>query len=169
MLLMSIQDASPETKFELLYRGSRDGWRCSDFHKRCDNQGPTLVLVKSSKDKCCGGYTSVSWQSSGGFKRDEKAFLFSLDELVMFSPVKPASAVMHAKDKGPSFGCLSLTLWQEPLNGKKHGWCSTDVNDGDGFQIYEDDNGNSILTGEGRYEMTKYFTCKELEVYKVIL
>lgn len=86
----------------------------------------------------------------------------------MFSPVKPGTAVSHEKDKGPCFGCFSLTLWQEPMNGKNHGWCCTDVNDADGFKIHEDGSGNSILTGEGRYEMTKYFTCKELEVYRVL-
>ena len=99
---------------------------------------------------------------------DPTAFLFSLDELLTFGPAK-GTAVNHEKRMGPCFGCLSLALWNEPLNAKAHGWCSTDVNDSDSFKIPEDGFGNSILTGEGRYEMNKYFTCKELEVYKVII
>ena len=30
----------------LLYRGSRDGFRAQDFHTRCDNFGPTVVIVQ---------------------------------------------------------------------------------------------------------------------------
>ena len=50
-------------KFRLLYRGSKDGWKLKDFHDRCDKRGPTVSLVRSSKGKICGGYTSVSWTS----------------------------------------------------------------------------------------------------------
>jgi len=28
----------------LLYRASVDGWSCEDFHKRCDEKGPTICL-----------------------------------------------------------------------------------------------------------------------------
>jgi hypothetical protein len=32
---------------KLLYQGSRDGWRVEEFHKRCDNQGPTLTIIRA--------------------------------------------------------------------------------------------------------------------------
>jgi hypothetical protein len=32
----------------LLYRASRDGWLHSDFHSRCDDQGATLVVFKTT-------------------------------------------------------------------------------------------------------------------------
>jgi hypothetical protein len=65
-------------QFSLLYRGSRDGWMFKDFHQRCDNQGPTLTLFKSSKEKICGGYTSISWNTDGTNHVDNSAFLFSV-------------------------------------------------------------------------------------------
>ncbi|CAG8474088.1 2315_t:CDS:2 [Acaulospora morrowiae] len=34
-------------KFKLIYRASRDGFKVENFHKNCDNQGPTLVVIKS--------------------------------------------------------------------------------------------------------------------------
>ena len=34
--------------FELLYRGSRDCFGASGFHRLCDNKGKTLVLVKNT-------------------------------------------------------------------------------------------------------------------------
>ena len=38
-------------KFELLYRASRDGFKADNFHSKCDNQGQTLSLIKSKKQK----------------------------------------------------------------------------------------------------------------------
>ena len=49
----------------LLYRGSRDGWNCADFHSRCDGKSPTITLFKVKKngwfkkDHCIGGYTEA--------------------------------------------------------------------------------------------------------------
>ena len=48
----------------LLYRGSRDGWLSSDFHKHCDNKGPTVTLIKvvtTGGKYIFGGYTDQSW------------------------------------------------------------------------------------------------------------
>lgn len=42
-------------KTELLYRASKDGWSASDFHNKCDNKGPTIVICKSNYDKVFGG------------------------------------------------------------------------------------------------------------------
>ena len=49
----------------LLYRASVDGMTPADFHRCCDNKGPTLVLIKSG-EYICGGYTSQSWISPPG-------------------------------------------------------------------------------------------------------
>ena len=48
----------------LLYRASADGSTPEDFHRCCDNKGPTLVLIKSG-EYIFGGYTSESWESPG--------------------------------------------------------------------------------------------------------
>jgi len=54
----------PNATCFLLYRASTDGSMPADFHRCCDNNGPTLVLIKSG-EYIFGGYTSMSWQSSG--------------------------------------------------------------------------------------------------------
>ena len=46
----------------LLFRASDDGKRPGDFHRCCDNKGPTLVLIKS-EEYIFGGYTVQSWDS----------------------------------------------------------------------------------------------------------
>jgi hypothetical protein len=47
-------------KWNLCYRASKDGWSAKDFHKHCDNKGPTVVLVKVN-DFIFGGYTYQHW------------------------------------------------------------------------------------------------------------
>ena len=44
-------------KVYLLYRASRDGWQPSDFHSHCDNKGPTLTLIRSSRGFLAAGFT----------------------------------------------------------------------------------------------------------------
>ena len=44
-----------------LYKASIDGWAPKDFHDRCDNKGPTLVIMKSKVGKVFGGFSMVGW------------------------------------------------------------------------------------------------------------
>jgi hypothetical protein len=66
--------------FELLYRGSRDGFGMAEFHRRCDGRSRTLVLVKTTNNNIFGGYTPLEWDSKSGYKKDERmeTFLFTL-------------------------------------------------------------------------------------------
>ena len=47
-------------KWNLCYKAYRDGWSAQDFHRRCDNKGPAVVLVKAN-DCVFGGYTDEDW------------------------------------------------------------------------------------------------------------
>ena len=44
----------------LCYRASRDGWRSSTFHSRCDNKGPTVTIIRYNS-YIFGGYTDALW------------------------------------------------------------------------------------------------------------
>ena len=46
----------------LIFRASNDGKTASDFHRCCDNRGPTLIVIQSG-EFIFGGYTSKSWTS----------------------------------------------------------------------------------------------------------
>ena len=46
------------------WRGTRDRWLASRFHRNCDGKIPTLVIVKvvkNSKNLIFGGYCTVTW------------------------------------------------------------------------------------------------------------
>jgi len=47
MELIKLCAFSPNDKWTLLYRGSRDGFGASDFHEKCDGHSNTLTLVKA--------------------------------------------------------------------------------------------------------------------------
>ena len=67
-------------KFTLLYQVSRDGDRTATFHNKVNGKAPTLTLVKTKAGYKCGGYTSIIWDQSSSMKKDELAFVFSLDK-----------------------------------------------------------------------------------------
>src|SRR5581483_1119417 len=78
-----IQDQDPsfattKPEFNLLLRGSRDGFTANDFHRLCDNKGPTVTIIKVKESgKLIGGYSPISWHNQN---RDESGlhnFLFS--------------------------------------------------------------------------------------------
>ncbi|CAG8588327.1 5503_t:CDS:1 [Dentiscutata heterogama] len=69
-------------KFKLLARGSRHGFSDKVFHKRCDNKGPTITVIKLKdvNDMVIGGYNPVKWQSPlmRKFEKCHHSFVFSL-------------------------------------------------------------------------------------------
>ena len=50
--------------WKLCYRASTHGWYAKDFHARCDDQGPTIVLVKVD-EYIFGGFTDTNWKGEG--------------------------------------------------------------------------------------------------------
>jgi hypothetical protein len=77
--LLKLCEFSPSDKFTLLYRGTRDAFCSDDFHSKCDGHSNTLTIVKANGSGFIfGGFTTVKWDSSSGWKSDPNAFLFSL-------------------------------------------------------------------------------------------
>ena len=64
---------------ELLFKTSRDGDSSTTFHNKCNKKGPTITFIKTTAGKRIGGFTMVSWESIGNYKKDNDAFIFSLD------------------------------------------------------------------------------------------
>ncbi|TNV76678.1 hypothetical protein FGO68_gene15243 [Halteria grandinella] len=86
LLLEGLQ--SKRFKLELLMRGSRDGFKASTFHELCDDQGPTLSVIKSESGCIFGGYTEVSWKETqiDDAKTDPMSFIFTLDHHYIHRP-----------------------------------------------------------------------------------
>ena len=96
-------------EFTLLYRASRDGFRASNFHAKCDNQPSTLTIIKTTNGYIFGAYTAVAWDSSNSYKADPNAFIFSLVNVrstPLLIPVKVRSnhSIYCIATHGPNFG-----------------------------------------------------------------
>ena len=93
------------SKIIKLYDTKIDTHNAGAFHSKCDDKGPTVVLVKSDSNCRFGGYTSISWgASSGAYIWDESAFLFSFDNKKKYNANTPNYAVYCHHQYGPTFG-----------------------------------------------------------------
>ncbi|CAG8523312.1 976_t:CDS:1 [Ambispora leptoticha] len=104
-------------EFKLLLRGSRDGFTPTSFHRLCDNQGPTLTVIRvKDTDEIIGGYNPYSWNLHSGFERTNDSFIFSIDEndlsASFCSLVSNSSNAVKSHTKcGPSWGDGDLCLF----------------------------------------------------------
>jgi hypothetical protein len=110
-VLIKLCEFSPNDKWSLLYRGTRDGLGAQDFHSRCDNKSPTLSIFKAHDSSYIfGGFTTVSWDSTSEFKSDPNAFVFSITNKdntpvkMKVDPNKSQYAIRCDSKFGPTFG-----------------------------------------------------------------
>ncbi len=66
-------------EFSQIYKGTKYNFSAEIFHKLCDNNSPTLILIECDNGARSGGYTTKNWSGDGQYKSDTNAFLFSLD------------------------------------------------------------------------------------------
>ena len=148
-----------EIKYELLFKMSENGTNSSDFHKCCDNKGPTLILIKTKNNKIFGGFTPLNWKNKGFWVQDSnnKTFTFSLEPMQKFKNFgESKNGIFCFGDYGPNFGGFYF-------------WIKNDMKKGEAFvnwyrNLFFNDN-LKRKKGEGEY---KDFETEELEVYKVI-
>ena len=146
-----------------LYQATIDGDGAINFHSRCDNIPNTLVLIKSAGNRRFGGFTSAQWSSpsSGEYKDDPNAFLFSLDKQKIYSYKKDGYAICNYKDRGPTFGhgheiCIGQHGIQE-----KHLY----TNESSSNCSYNYNGDNNALSEDGE---ASWIYAAEYEVFQVI-
>ena len=140
--------------YENLFFSKLDGDKAITFHQKCDKAKCSLVLVMDDDGNRFGGFTMRSWNGKNIQKKDEKAFVFSVDKNKIY-PVLPDEVAIGCY---PNFGPIFF-----------------------GCQIRVYDNffskgGSTYLRGlnyatEEDYELTngkQTFGIKELEVYEVL-
>lgn len=96
-------------RWELLYRGSQNGFGAHDFHAKCDDYTNVLVVIKSRNGNVFGGYSNVSWSLNGPIK-DNSAFVYSLvnesNKPEKIKCAKNSSAIEYDSQMGPIFGTV---------------------------------------------------------------
>ncbi|UJR29735.1 hypothetical protein I4U23_017283 [Adineta vaga] len=93
----------------LLLSATRDGFEATTFHNLCNNQGPTMTIIKSTGGYLFGGYASQPWTSAGHYTNTPDSFLFLLKNANGSPPTKflshnNARSFYHNAGCGPTFG-----------------------------------------------------------------
>ena len=101
-----IAEKFPGCKFNLLYKGSTDGDTAADFHSKCDDAEKTLVIVEDNYGNRFGGFTTQDWGGQYMQKKDDDAFIFSIDKNKTYDIIPGQNAIGCYPNFGPVFfGC----------------------------------------------------------------
>lgn len=167
--------------FHRLYQASKDGFDVSTFHKKCDNRGPTLCLVRSkSNQRVFGGFAEQAWtpdlnDSSTENSIFKRSFLFTLKDrnILHLTGRNDSRALCYSEKRGPLFGkfnvlsgdrtyytydlCINLMV-----DGSKPNYSCSQVGTTFG-PVHRPIQGfcSSFLAGDN------YFEIDELEVFQV--
>jgi hypothetical protein len=68
-------------ELKMIYRGSEHEFTRKSWGDLCLGKGPTLTVIQAESGRVFGGYTSQNWAKSGGYKKDDKAWIFSFYHL----------------------------------------------------------------------------------------
>ena len=88
---ISSQLNASNIKLTKLYEAKVDGFNTEIFHKKCDNKGATLCIIKNTNNYIFGGYTSQSWETppNMGWKycADSAAFIYGIKPKLFISEI----------------------------------------------------------------------------------
>ncbi|EXX57569.1 hypothetical protein RirG_206010 [Rhizophagus irregularis DAOM 197198w] len=152
-----IRDLYLPYEFELLLRGSQDGFTPRKFHELCDGKANTITFIKiQGTNEIIGGYNPLKWESSSkwGFARD--SFIFSFNDNDIFFKDAIISNVDHS----------DRAVWFDYLGGPCFG---------DDIVVYSS---NEFANYDESYHQCKHyeknirkngkFAIKDYEIFRII-
>ena len=154
LITRKINKLNQKLTLNLLYKATADSDKASAFHSKCDDAKSSLVLVETDKGKRFGGFTTCSWSGDCIDKKDEDAFVFSLDKMMTYDNIPGEDAIGCYPKFGPIFLGCQIRIYDNAFS--KGG---TTFEKGLNFNTEED------------YELTggeREFNVREIEVYEVI-
>jgi hypothetical protein len=162
-------------RFSLLWRGSRDGFKAQEFHRRCDGHSNTLTVILDTKRNILGGFTPVEWESRvhngeyGGddnrLKADDslRSFIFTLQnphnipaKRFALKAYRTQYAIFCDPRWGPGFGYGDFRV-DDNCNANTDSWSALGNN-------YINDTGlgdGIVLAGSKNFQVT------EIEVFAI--
>ena len=105
-IVNKIEESYPGCTFNLLYKGTRDGDEATEFHSKCDEAEKTLVIVQDNYGNRFGGFTTQDWAGQYLQKKDDQAFIFSINKNKIYEVIPGQNAIGCYPNFGPVFfGC----------------------------------------------------------------
>ena len=154
LITRKINKVNKKISLNLIYKATVDSDKASAFHEKCDSAKSSLVLVETDEGKRFGGFTTSSWSGDCVDKKDEDAFVFSLDKMKVYPNIPDEDAIGCYPKYGPIFLGCQIRIYDNAFT--KGG---TTFEKGLNFNTQED------------YELTdgnREFKVKEIEVYEVV-
>ena len=154
LITRKINKVNKKITLNLIYKATVDSDKASAFHEKCDSAKSSLVLVETDEGKRFGGFTTSSWSGDCVDKKDEDAFVFSLDKMKVYPNIPDEDAIGCYPKYGPIFLGCQIRIYDNAFT--KGG---TTFEKGLNFNTQED------------YELTdgnREFKVKEIEVYEVV-
>ncbi len=137
--------------FYLLYKVSRDSDKIEIFHNKCDNKNSVLLFIKTTTNKRFGGYTEIGFNSNDNEKKDDNAFVFSLDKKKIYN-IKKGEIAIYCQSSLYGFK-NTIYLYNNCLSEKK----SRNIGGSENYPCKVNE-----LNDED------YFLVDEIEVYQIM-
>jgi hypothetical protein len=158
--LIKLCEFSLRDKWTLLYRGTRDGFAAADFHSKCDGHKNTLTILKThGTSYIFGGFTSINWNGSIGWKSDPNAFLFSLtnrdNQPCKMRQIITNNSIYCDPGYGPIFGNNDIYVCNNAntsMGSHSYLGCT--------YEHPQPTQGQSFLAGSNPFQL------KEIEIYQ---
>ncbi|RHZ83743.1 hypothetical protein Glove_87g202 [Diversispora epigaea] len=162
-------------EFQLILRGSRDGFHPKTFWNMCNGHAGTIVVAKvAGNDEIVGGYNPLSWNNSTSINTrmyTKNSFIFSLKNSniknSILSRVKNGNYALHYRDSddrnifGPEFGDYEFIMKSDSSDFTQDKQCQC-LYANDDEDYYENYYEKSIRTTGGEFSISDY------EVFKII-
>lgn len=142
-----------------IYSAIEGNGSARNFHKKCDNKGPTITLAKVAGN-IIGGYTAKDWGSKNGHITDHNSFVFNLSNNTKFE-ADSGEGINSNPRSGPIFEGIKDKVLEIGDNA---------IAQKNSFSRYgeEEDFSGANLLGEMDPGDSIGFKCAEYEVYQVL-
>ena len=143
-------------KYTLLFRASKDGYRASNFHSKCDGKSNTVTLVETTTGRRFGGFTDAQWDQSSSYKTGSNGFIFSLDNNEIYYNKDNQYNIYCNSSYGPTFGGGNDFYICDSCNSSNSSY---------------DNSGNSYETNGKQYALASSynFLVRDYEVFQLEL
>jgi hypothetical protein len=158
--------------YQLLYRGSRDGFSCANQHAKVGGHSNTITLVETTEGFIFGCYITCLWDSSNKWKSDEshRSFLFTLKnphnipprKFLMKPEQKSYAMICYSTGYLTWIGCSGAIAVVENCNSNDNSTTSGFASPNSSFVNDTGLDWETFFTGKST------FRVKELEIFELI-
>ena len=143
---------------ELSYKASIDGDTKTAIENKLKNKKNNVYLIKTNKERIFGAYTQVELNGHDIYKRDDKAFLFSINNKSIYKVLIPEKAIRFFNNHSFMIG---NTANSDGIYSSGNFLSNQSTEGYNNTKVY-DIPGNYPLSGENN------FTISELEIFTII-